>query len=213
MKDLILLGGGGHALVCADLAMECGHTILGYTAPYPSTVLPSSIPYLGEDDEIKKFSPNNIKLINGLGFTPKETNLRKFVYKKYSQSHHFPELIHPRAFVSKLAKIHSGVQIMAGVIIQAGTVIRENSIINTSVNIDHNCDIGNQCHIAPGSTLCGSVITGDSVFIGAGSIINPNITISKFTVINSGINITHSIIESSYVNKISTNLIQKVIIK
>jgi UDP-perosamine 4-acetyltransferase len=208
MNGCIIIGGGGHALVCTDLAKECGYNIIGYTAPKASTALPASILYLGNDKEIEHFDNKTVNLINGIGFTPKEKTLRENIFQQYSNEYDFPKLIHPRAFVSKLSHIKPGAQIMAGVLIQAGTTIGENSIINTGVIIDHNCNIGRDCHIAPGSTLCGAITVEDSVFIGAGCVLSPNLTISTLTIINSGINLTHSIFESSYIKK-KSNLIQK----
>jgi len=40
--------------------------------------------------------------------------------------------------------------------------------------------------LAPGATLCGNVIIGDSTFIGANTVVRPNTTIANDVVLGAG---------------------------
>ena len=93
--------------------------------------------------------------------------------------YNFSVVIHPSSIISDNVFLSEGVQIMAGTIIQNNTKIGTDSIINTGAVIDHDCIIGNDCHIAPNSTICGSVKCGNESYIGAGATIIQKISIGK----------------------------------
>lgn len=94
--------------------------------------------------------------------------------------------IHPSAQIGRGACIASGSVIMAGVVINSNTCIGSNAIVNTRASIDHDCRIGDAVHIAPGSTLCGTVVIGNGSLIGAGATIIPNLKIGSNAVVSAG---------------------------
>ena len=94
--------------------------------------------------------------------------------------------IHPSAQLGRGVTIGGGTAIMAGVIINSDTHIGRNSIINTRASIDHDCVINDCVHIAPGSTLCGTVTIGKQTFICAGATIIPNLTIGSNVTVGAG---------------------------
>ena len=102
-------------------------------------------------------------------------------------------LIHPRANVSDNVLIEEGVCVMAGATINAYSIIGEGSIINTNASIDHDCTIGKYNHVCPGVNIAGTVKTGDEVFIGIGSNLINNISISPNTKIKAGTTVIKSI--------------------
>ena len=187
--QIIMLGAGGHGKVLHALANAAGLKIQGVCDPLLSREEITTwrgIPTF-EEKEIKNlFIPKTTLLINGIGYLG-EYNRRKFLFNQYkSIGYNFLSLIHPQAWIADDVSISEGVQIMAGVIIQSDCKIRENSIINTRSCIDHDCEIGGHAHGAPGCTICGNVTIGDSVFIGAGSIIVNGRHIAKESFIKAG---------------------------
>lgn len=104
--------------------------------------------------------------------------------------------IHPSAQLARGVTVGSGTVIMAGTVINADTAVGYDVIINSRVSIDHDCTIGDGAHIAPGSTLCGSVTVGAESFVCAGAVIIPNLTIGNHVTIGAGSTVIRSLPDS-----------------
>lgn len=188
MESVIIIGAGGHARVLIDMLLNSSkYYIIGITDTNIRTnrqVMGFDI--IGCDDAILEYLPDQVQLINGIGFVPGFT-VRSRIYNYFKKKQfNFPALLHPTAIVSGNADIREGVQIMAGAIVQAGARIGENSIINTKASIDHDCQIGPNVHVASGATLCGNVVVSNDVFIGAGATITPGVYIGSNAIIAAG---------------------------
>ena len=59
--------------------------------------------------------------------------------------------------------------------------------------MEHDVKIGSHCHVCPGVKIGGSVIIGDEVFIGIGSVVIDKIQICSNVVIGAGSIITKNI--------------------
>lgn len=101
------------------------------------------VPCLGCDELIKKYSPGEIGLVNGLG-SVSQPYLREQIFKKFKNlGYKFVNVIHPSSIIAADVKLGEGTQMMAGTIIQSGSVIGDNVIINMRASVDHDCRIGN----------------------------------------------------------------------
>jgi sugar O-acyltransferase (sialic acid O-acetyltransferase NeuD family) len=200
-KKLIMLGAGGHAMVLMDM-LALQHTeITAFVSPEIKGVKVcfQGIEQFFSDEEVLKFSPDNVMLINGIGFVPNNA-LRAELYAFFkAKGYQFKSIISPHAIISPNAKLNDGVQILHRAVVQAGAVIKENTLINTAAVIEHDCVIGTDNHIAPSATLCGTVTTQEHVFIGSGATVIPNITIGKHAVIAAGAVITKNVAEHQLV--------------
>lgn len=192
---IVLIGGGGHAAVLADILFSQQRKILAVVSVSENIArnVLGEIERLVNDDQVRKFDPNKVRLVNGIGSVP-GNNLRQEIYQKFTgMGYKFENVISERAFVSSYVKLAEGVQIMQGAIIQVGAAIGANSIVNTSATIDHDCIIGNHNHIAPSATLSGGVVTHESVHIGTGANIIQLITIGKCAVVGAGATVTKDV--------------------
>lgn len=197
-KPVIILGNGGHAQVLADILILQNREILGFTAPIKEAN-PYNIPYLGCDDEILKFSPCEIELVNAIGSVSTTLNRKRLFdyFKPYNYS--FATIIHPSSIIAASVELGEGVQIMAGSIIQPFTKIDDNTIVNTSVSIDHGCSIGRHCHIAPGTVFSGEVVIGEGTHIGTSSTIIQNVKIGKNVLVGAGSLILNDVLDNKKV--------------
>lgn len=185
---VVIIGGGGHAKVLAEVLMKLDINIIGYidVSVTGLRVSDRNIKYLGNDDCIEQYNKNDVMLVNGIGST-RETGLRRQIFKKYkTKGFKFYSIFHGSATISSDVSSGEGVQVMAGAIIQPGTKIGDNTIINTGASIDHDCIIGQNVHISPGVTLSGGVAIHDNVHVGVGTNIIQGITIGKGTTIGAG---------------------------
>lgn len=86
--------------------------------------------------------------------------------------------------------IEDNVSVGANCTIRSGgmdpTIIGENTVIDDSCVIAHNCNIGKSSIICGCSSLGGSVVLGEDVWVGSGSTIIQNITIEKKAIIGLG---------------------------
>lgn len=187
MREIILLGAGGHSKVLLDVLNILELPVRGVCDPIlyeKGKNIWRGLKVLGNDKFLNSQDPKIITLVNGIGLDNKN---RKAIYNKMRNlGFSFETLVHPFAWISDTVKLGQGVQIMAGVTVQADCAIGENSILNTGCKIDHDCRIGSHVHICPGTVLCGDVKIADLVFAGAGSTILPQVEVSFGRFIKAG---------------------------
>lgn len=185
---VIVLGAGGHAKVLINALQLCSVEILGITDPDPSLVGQNvlGVPVIGTDDEVKKSSAEEVRLVNGLGSVGLPEARRRLFEEWKKLGYVFATVIHPSAVVAADVRVGEGSQIMAGAVLQPGACLGDNVIINTGASLDHDCRIGSHTHIAPGVTLSGGVHVGVGVHVGTGASIVQGVSIGDATLLGAG---------------------------
>lgn len=190
-----MIGGGGHAAALAEILIQQNKILMGVvapTAPRGNGVF-NNVNHYTRDDDVLKFSADEVLLVNGIGAMPRQT-LRENIYTRFCDlGYTFATVISDTAFVSDYAVLSTGAQIMNNAVINIGTQIGINTIINTSVSIDHDCLVGSHSHLAPGTTLSGHVNVEDNVHIATGASVINNVTIGTGSIIGVGANVTKSV--------------------
>lgn len=187
MKPVIIIGAGGHARVLHEVLFLKGTAILGHTdIKEKSEAQEGTITFLGDDNIIDGFSPDDVNLVNGLGSVSLPIH-RNDVYTRWrKKGYHFAAVVHPSAIISPGCKIGEGVQIMAGAIIQTGSTLGDNVLVNTGAQIDHDNTIGSHCHIAPGAVLSGDICVEECCHLGVGCNVLQGVVIGARSVIGAG---------------------------
>jgi len=175
MKDIILVGGGGHCRSCIEVIESTQkykiNGILDLIDKHGEKVLNYEI--IGNDNDIEKFK-NDFCFLITIGFI-KHPNNRLQVFDLLKRHGTYLEtIISPYAIVSPYAKIGKGSIIMHHAIVNAGAVIGENCIINTKALVEHDSVVDDNVHISTGAILNGGVRVGSNSFIGSGAIIVQN---------------------------------------
>jgi UDP-perosamine 4-acetyltransferase len=193
-KQLIIVGGGGHALSVADAAVRLGYELLGYVAPDPASTKGLAARWLGNDAALDTESLRDILLLNGLGSAGPIDRRRALYLALREQGRSFASVIHPHASVSALdVTLGSGLQILARGVISAGANIGENVLINTGAIVEHGCTIADHSHIASGATVCGDCLIGEAVHVGAGATVIQGVEIGFGAVIAAGAVVTRNV--------------------
>jgi UDP-perosamine 4-acetyltransferase len=185
MKQLVIVGAGGHAKVVADMALASGWIVGGLTDNDVHKAGQTVIgrPILGGDDILDTMNRENIALTIGVGIGPG----RRSLFEAWrAHGFEFPHLAHPSAIVARSAMIAEGAQIMAGAIVQPDVKIGRNAVINTSASIDHDSEISDHVFISPGVVVAGEVRVGLGVFVGAGAVLLPRVAIGAGAIIAAG---------------------------
>lgn len=184
---VIIIGGGGHAKVVADVLRLQGYPILGFTEKDEGCKYwGSDVLYLGDDAVIEQYRPEKVLLANGLGST-QTTTARKKIYVAFTeQGYHFASCIHPSAIIATDVEIGDGAQIMAGSVVQPGCKIGRNVILNTRASVDHDCEIGDHVHVAPGAVLSGGVHIASGAHVGTGATVIQGVAIGHHSIVGAG---------------------------
>lgn len=198
--QVIVIGAGGHAKVLIDALQLQSVEILGIVdadIKKKNQVL-MGVPIMGGDDEIMEYSPQQIRLVNGVG-SVRTGSLRRNIFDTFKhKGYQFMNVIHPSAIIAKDVELHEGTQIMAGAVLQTGCKIGANTIINTRASVDHDCVIGKHVHISPGAVLSGGVSVGEESHIGAGAVAIQSIQIGQRSLVAAG-----AVVVSNVMNNIT----------
>lgn len=186
MKQLVIIGAGGHGQVVADIAR-----LVGY----------KKIIFL-DDDENNHLSNGKVCSVNDYGSNYDffvaigDNKTREILFNKIKETDKcIVNLIHPKAIVANDVIIGSGVVIMAGAVVNTGAIIGDGVILNTCCSVDHNCKIGDFVHVSVGVNLAGTVCVEKRTFIGAGVTVINNIFIVKDSIIGAGAVVVNNIVE------------------
>ena len=207
MKDIIIIGFGGHAKSVVDSILELKeYNIIGYTDIEDRNV---ELTYLGTDDVLCAYFDKGItNVVIGIGYLGR-CNTREIIFTKLKKiGFNILTIIDKTAIVSKTAIIGEGVYIAKGAIVNTEAKIGKLCIINTKSVIEHECQVGDYSHIAVGTVLCGNVEVGTNVFVGAGSTIIQGINIANNCTIGAGSVVISNIMENSVVAGIPARVIK-----
>lgn len=189
MKDILLIGGGGHCRsVLSSIKTMGKYNIVGIldTKEQVGKII-DGVQVIGTDDEMNSLFYKGVKnaviTIGSIG----DTSLRVKLYNKLKDiGFNLPIIIDKTAIVDNNCSIGEGTFIGKGSIVNSGTVIDKCTIVNTGVIVEHDCNIGEFSHLAPGSVICGNVKIGINTHIGANSTIIQEIEVGDNTLIGAG---------------------------
>ncbi len=179
----VIFGAGGHGKVLLDVLLESKVTVCGFIDEDETKKgdVVNGLPVLGGWDYLKD-NPS-IKIALGIG----NNKIREKVYRKAMDlGLKVVQAIHPKASISRFAKIGSGVVIMPGAVINANAILEEGVVVNTGATVDHDCRLNRFCHIWPGAHLAGTVEVGEYSYVGTGASVIQNIRIGSNAMIGAG---------------------------
>lgn len=188
MKELILVGGGGHARSLIDvIELTKLYKIVGIidTPENKGTkVLSYEINY--SDEDIPELIKKGYNFIVSIGQI-KSPEIRIGIYDKLKKMNaQLPMIISPLAYVSKTAQIGEGTVIMHGAIVNVGVKVGVNCIINSKSLLEHDAIVEDHCHISTGAILNGGTIVKSGSFIGSNAVIREYLEIKSRSVIPAG---------------------------
>lgn len=188
MKDVVIIGASGHGKVVADIVLKSGDNILGFLDDNNS--LPDQFigfPVLGKIESYVNYK-ENADFVIAIG----NPLIRERIVNKLKNVNWYTA-IHPSSIISSIGTkkdneiyIGEGTVIMANAVINSGSRIGNHCIINTSSVVEHDNIIEDFAHVSVGAKLGGTVHVGRRAWIGIGSTIKNNITISDDCIIGAG---------------------------
>ncbi len=178
-RELVLIGGGGHALVVAEAIGESAD-ILGFFDDDPNAVLASAgVEHLGPlralPDDFGGFA------LLALG----NLALRRTIIQRLTAMR-CVGVTHRTAYVSPTAILGRGVFVAPHAVVHTRATVLDHAIINTGAIVEHECIIGENAHVAPGAVLAGNVRVGPDTLVGTGARVIPGVRIGMGCVVGAG---------------------------
>ncbi len=194
MNDkLLIIGAGGHGRVAADIAIKMDKW--------------NDISFLDDNDDIKPSmgievigkSSDAFKYIkdHDIFIAIGDNTTREMIQEKLqADGARIPVLVHPDAVIGTQVELGDGTVVMAGVVINCCTKIGRGCIINTGATIDHDNYIEDYVHISPGAHTAGTVKIGKGTWLGIGSIVSNNLSITSRCIVGAGAVVVKDITEA-----------------
>lgn len=184
MNLLAIYGAGGHSKVVLDTALEIGvwddiH-FFEDTIHIKSDLL--GFPIVGDLDCLIN-SKNYKDVIVAIGSNCVRLKISHLLISK---GYNLVSLVHPKAVVSKFARVGKGVVVFAGAVINSGADIGDAVIVNTNSVVEHDCVVQDGVHLSPMSSLAGGVCVGECSWIGLNASVIQQISIGKNVIVGAG---------------------------
>ena len=188
MKEILLIGGGGHCKSVIDVIEQEGQFqiigIIDKAELFGTNVL--GYPVIGNDLDLESLAKKYSYALITIGqIKSPEQRIKLFDLAK-RLGFTIPSILSPRAYVSKHAFIGDGTIVMHNALINAKAIVGENCIINSKALIEHDSIISAHCHISTCVTINGGVTVGTGCFIGSGSTAKESTVIKKNSFIKAG---------------------------
>lgn len=191
IERLTIFGAGGHAKVVMDAFLAAGGspgaiTLLdGDPALHGTMIMGATVAPLRIDSSLAGAACH--VAIGNAGIR------RGLAQEIVSAGGHLATIIHPRASVSRYARVEAGSFVAAGAIVGPYAMIGEAVIANHLAVVDHDCTVGAFSHIAPGAVLGGGVTIGEDALIGAGATVLPGLGVGSAAVVGAGAIVTRPV--------------------
>lgn len=180
MKNVVIIGAGGHAKVIADIVECSGDSVLGFLDGFTSATTFLGKPILGKDTDFKKYIDYDFIVAIG------DPNARERIVNSMDGAKWYTA-IHPKSIISSIeTSIGEGSVIMANAVINPCAQIGKHCIINTSAVVEHDNQIEDYVHISVGTKLAGTVHVGKRTWVGVGACVRNGIKICNDCMIGAG---------------------------
>ena len=188
MRNIVLIGGGGHCKSVIDVIEQEGRFEIVGIVERPDFLETDVLGYqiIGNDSDLVDLAKKYKYALITVGQI-KSPSLRIKLFDLATKAGFtLPNIISPNAYVSKHSSIGKGVVVMHNAIVNASASIGDNCIINSKALIEHDCLISKHCHISTNATINGGVTVESGCFVGSSATTKELITISENSFIKAG---------------------------
>lgn len=188
MKEIILIGGGGHCAACLDVLAAVGQ--------YRPAAIVDRVEILGRevcgykitatDDDLPNLVVRFAHALICVGQIKSAAPRRALYQRLKGLGAKFPTHISPLAYVSARAYLDEGGIVMHQALINARAQVGVNAIINTRALLEHDVIVEPHCHISTGALLNGHCHIESGCFVGSGAVLREGVRVGAESVIGCG---------------------------
>jgi len=95
-------------------------------------------------------------------------------------------VVHPRAAVSRAARVGRGSVVMANASVNVNAVVGGGVIVNSGAVVEHDVEVGEYAHVAPNAAMGGGSSLGAFSHLGIGASVLPCVHIGAHSVVGAG---------------------------
>ena len=95
-------------------------------------------------------------------------------------------VVHPRAAVSRAARVGRGSVVMANATVNVDAVVGDGVIVNSGAVVEHDVEVGEYAHVAPNAAMGGGSSLGAFSHLGIGASVLPCVHIGAHSVVGAG---------------------------
>lgn len=189
MKEIILLGLGGHAKVVTDTIESSTNFIIKGFLDTAEHIGESYRGYkvIDTDANAKYYLDDDCRdAFLCLGYLGRSRLRNDIAEQMIRFGYKFPTIIDKSSICSSDVYIGNGTYVGKNAVINSMAQIKDMCIINTGAVVEHECVIGDYTHISVNATICGGCSVGKGSFVGAGATIIQGISIGSNVIIGAG---------------------------
>lgn len=180
MKDVIIIGTGGHAKATADIVLSSGDNLVGFLTSDSNKTTFLGKPVLGSDADYEKYKDHSFIIAIGNAATRQRIAETMPDAKWYTA-------VHPKAYISAIGTtIGPGTVVMPNTVIQPHARIGSHCIINTGALVEHDNTVRDFSHISVGAKLAGNVTIGQRTWVGISATVKDGVHICDDCMIGAG---------------------------
>jgi len=184
---LLILGGGGHGRVVAEIARALGFGAIAWLDDDPAAAGVLGPLSRCDDAALRR---EYLQALVAIG----QPQLRLHWLDQLQQlGYACPPLVHPAAWVSPTAQLGAGTVVMPQAAVMAGAQLGQGCIVNTGATVDHDCDLADGVHVCPGAHLAGAVVVGRGSWIGIGASVIQGRCIGQGVTVGAGAAVVHDL--------------------
>lgn len=190
MQDLVIVGAGGSSREIADAVDDINRRVpqwnlLGFVDDDPAKAgtRVDGRPVLGP---LAWLSGQEAQAIVGIARWRTPGIRRRIVEQLALPAERYATIVHPSASVSASAKVGRGTAILQNVVITGGTRVGDHVLISQNVTMAHDQVVEDFVSIASGVTVAGFARLCTGSYIGAGAVINTDVTIREDALVGVG---------------------------
>ena len=182
MKDVLLVGGGGHCKSVIDVIEQEGKYNIAGIIDKKELLGQKVLGYkvIGCDNDLKQLFEVYKYAIVTVGQIKSNSLRVKLFHTLKEIGYTLPTIISPFAYVSKHATVKEGTVVMHQALVNADAKIGKNCIINTKALVEHDAVVEDNCHISTGAIINGGVVVKANSFIGSGATTKEYIEVDGF---------------------------------
>lgn len=184
---LLILGGGGHGRVVAEIARDLGITDLAWLDDDPAAAeVIGPLARCSEPELRQRYG----QALVAIGRAPLRL---QWLAQLQGLGFACPVLVHPTAWVSPTAQLGAGTVVMPQAAVMAGARLGQGCIVNTAASVDHDGMLADGVHVCPGAHLAGAVTVGRGSWIGIGASVIQGRHIGDGVTVGAGAAVVHDL--------------------
>ena len=192
-RDLLVVGGGGHARVVIEAALSRPEEwrVLGFTDPETrdETTEMLGVRRLGSDEAISFWlgQPGPVWCVLGVGAVG-GPGMRPQIAADAGprEKIRWATVVHRAAWLSPSARLGEGTVVMAGAVVNSGATLGAHVVVNTCAVIEHDVRVGDHSQMASGAVIGGGAVIGEATYVGLGARVRDHVTVGSRSLVAMG---------------------------